>query len=100
MFGKLAEAKKMAAEMKTKMAAITVESAVYNNQIKVIANGNREIMEVKIAPEALTNLSHNQLEQFVKEACNQALQSANNVAESEMRSMMGGMLPGLGNLFS
>ncbi len=100
MFGKLAEAKKMAAEMKTKMAAITVESAVYNNQIRVVANGNREIVDVKIAPEALLELQHQQLEHAIKEACNQAIQSANNVAESEMKSMMGGMLPGLGNLFS
>jgi len=100
MFGKLAEAKKMAAEMKTKLAAIIVESSVYNNQIRVMANGNREIIDVKIAPEVLSNLDALQISNYVKEACNQALLSANNVAESEMKSMMGGMMPGLGGLFS
>jgi DNA-binding protein YbaB len=100
MFGKLAEAKKMATEMKTKLAAITVESSVYNNQISVVANGNREIIDIKIAPEVLSNLDAVQISNYVKEACNQALISANNVAESEMKSMMGGLMPGLGGMFS
>jgi DNA-binding protein YbaB len=50
MFGKLGEAKKMAEEMKIKLAAISVEGSAENGKIKVRANGNKEIISVEIDP--------------------------------------------------
>ncbi|MFY8021500.1 MAG: YbaB/EbfC family nucleoid-associated protein [Bacteroidia bacterium] len=100
MFGKLGEAKKMAEEMKVKLAAISLEGSAENGKIKVMANGNKEILSVEIAPELLSTDKKEELEDLLVIAIGRALNQANAVSEAEMKAMMGSMMPGLGNLFS
>lgn len=100
MFGKLGEAKKMAEEMKIKLAAISVEGSAENGKIKVRANGNKEILSVEIAPEMMQADKKEELEDLMVIAIGRALEQANAVSEAEMKAMMGSMMPGLGNLFS
>lgn len=100
MFGKLGEAKKMAEEMKIKLAAISVEGSAENGKIKVRANGNKEILSVEIAPEMMQVDKKEELEDLMVIAIGRALEQANAVSEAEMKAMMGSMMPGLGNLFS
>jgi DNA-binding protein YbaB len=100
MFGKLGEAKKMAEEMKIKLAAISVEGSAENGKIKVRANGNKEIISVEIDPEYLNIDKKEELEDVLVIAIGRAFEQANDISEAEMKAMMGSMMPGLGNLFS
>ena len=97
MFGKLGEAKQKAEEMKLKLEAITVEG---NSQgVKVIANANKKIISISIAPELLKPENKEQTEELLLVAIENAMNQAENISAAEMRAMMGGMIPGLGNLF-
>ncbi len=97
MFGKLGEAKQKAEEMKLKLEAITVEGNAQG--VRVIANANKKIITINIAPELLNPANKEQLEDLLMLAIEQAMNQAENISAAEMRAMMGGMMPGLGNLF-
>ncbi len=97
MFDKLNQAKQMADGVKAKLETITVSGEA--GGITVIANGNRKIKEVTISEALLQKNDKDELQDLLCVAINRALESAENVSESEMRSMMGSMMPGLGGLF-
>lgn len=97
MFGKLNEAKQKADEMKQKLEAISVEGTAQG--IKIVANGNKKITSINIDPELLKLENKVQIEELLLLAIERAMEQAENIAAAEMRAMMGGMLPGLGNLF-
>lgn len=97
MFGKLGEAKQKAEEMKLKLEAITVEGNAQG--VQVIANANKKIIAINIAPELLNPANKEQLENLLLLAIEQAMNQAENISAAEMRAMMGGMMPGIGNLF-
>ncbi len=97
MFGKLNEAKQKAEEMKQKLEAITVEGNAQG--VKVTANANKKITSVNIDADLLKPENKEQVEDLLVIAIERALEQAENIASAEMRAMMGGMMPGLGNLF-
>ncbi|MCX6186134.1 MAG: YbaB/EbfC family nucleoid-associated protein [Bacteroidetes bacterium] len=98
MFGKIAEAKQKAEEIKIKLSQITVEGKVQG--ITVVANGNKKIISVDIQANLLKPENKEQIEEILQLAIESALEQADNIAKSEMKSLMGSMLPGgLGNLF-
>jgi|DEB19_MinimDraft_2_1074335.scaffolds.fasta_scaffold12652_2 DNA-binding protein YbaB len=97
MFGKLGEAKQKAEEMKLKLEAITVEGNAQG--VSVIANANKKIISIAIAPELLNPENKEQIEDLLMVAIDNAMNQAENISAAEMRAMMGGMMPGLGNLF-
>lgn len=97
MFGKLNEAKQKAEEIKNKLNAITVEANVQG--VSVIANANKVIQSVNVDENLLKSENKTLLEKSILEAVNNAMMQAENISATEMRAMMGGMLPGLGNLF-
>ncbi|MCF8464731.1 MAG: YbaB/EbfC family nucleoid-associated protein [Flavobacteriales bacterium] len=63
--------------------------------IIVVANGNKKIIEV-IIPESLNDAGRDELAELIVIATNKALENAENVFESEMRGMAGGLMGGLG----
>lgn len=76
-----------------------VKSRLDNIQVRgeaegvvVISNGNRKIVDV-VVPELLAK---EDLEDLILLATNRALEQAENVFESEMKSVAGGMMGGLG----
>jgi DNA-binding protein YbaB len=97
MFGKLNEAKQKADEMKQKLEAINVEGTAQG--ISIVANGNKKITSINIDAELLKSENKEQVEELLLIAIERAMEQAENIAAAEMRAMMGGMLPGLGNLF-
>ncbi len=98
MFGKIAEAKQKAEEIKIKLSQITVEGKVQG--ITVVANGNKRIISVDIQADLLRPENKEQIEETLQMAIESAIEQADNIAKSEMKSLMGSMLPGgLGNLF-
>jgi DNA-binding protein YbaB len=98
MFGKIAEAKQKAEEIKSKLSLITVEGKAEG--ITIIADGNKKIISIDIPADMLKPECKTQVEEALHTAIENALDQADNIAKSEMKSLMGSLLPGgLGNLF-
>ncbi|MFT4681550.1 MAG: DNA-binding protein YbaB [Flavobacteriales bacterium] len=77
-------------EVKSRLDNIQVRGEAEG--VVVISNGNRKIVDV-IIPESL---SKTDIEDLILLATNRALEQAENVFESEMKSVAGGMMGGLG----
>lgn len=94
---------KMAQKMQTDMAKMqeelkekTVEVTAGGGVITVVANGNQEIVEIKIEPEAVDPEDVEMLEDLVLAAVNEALRKAQEMAASEMQKVTGGLnIPGM-----
>ncbi len=98
MFGKIAEIKQKAADIKTKLSLISVEGNV--NGVTTVADGNKKIISIKIDEELIKTANKEQIEKCVLQSVDSALQQAEGIANSEMKALMGSVLPGgLGNLF-
>lgn len=73
-----------------------VEASVGGGAIVVTANGNKEIISIKIKPEVLDPEDVEMLEDLVLTAVNQALKSADDMMNQGMGKVTGGMgIPGL-----
>lgn len=97
MFGKLAEAKQKAEEIKQRLETITVEGEAENGAVRVTANGNRRVIDIVIADALLADKE--QLQDILAAAVNRAIEKADKVSEAEMQALSSQLLPGLGNLF-
>ena len=93
---------KQAQEMQAQMAKAqeelkneTVEASAGGGMVTVKATGALEILEIKIAPEAIDPDDPDLLADMVTAAVNEALRSAQSLVESKLGSAMGG-LQGLG----
>lgn len=97
LFGKLQGQKD---EMKERLAGEILEADVEGGAIKVKVNGNREILDISIDPEKLDLSDHEQLQDLLVIAINQALELATELEASEAQKMINDMIPpGLGGLF-
>jgi DNA-binding YbaB/EbfC family protein len=76
------------------LAGETVEASAGGGMVTVKANGALEILEIKIAKEAIDPDDPELLADMVTAAVNEALRSA----QSLMESKLGGAMGGLGNL--
>ena len=77
-------------EVKSRLDNIQVRGEAEG--IVVISNGNRKIVDVVIPD----SFAKDDLEDLILLATNRALEQAENVFESEMKSVAGGMMGGLG----
>jgi len=101
MFGDLmGKMEQMQAEMKEKLRAIEVQAEAGGGQVKVTANGAREIVNISIASELLAEGDAEAVEDMVMVAINRALELAAAKETETGQDMMGNLLPGgLGGLF-
>jgi DNA-binding YbaB/EbfC family protein len=98
----LQQVQEMQAQMtraQEELASETVEASAGGGMVTVKATGALEITEIKIAPEAIDPDDPELLADMVLAAVNEALRSAQSLAESKLGSAMGGLkglgLPGL-----
>jgi DNA-binding YbaB/EbfC family protein len=93
------QVQQMQAEMakaQEELATETVEASAGGGMVTVIANGAGEIQQIKIAPEAIDPEDPELLADTILAAVNEALRSANNLAQSRLGGLTGGLgLPGL-----
>lgn len=97
------ELMRQAQQMQTQMAQAqeqlaheTVEATAGGGLVTVKATGTGEITEIKIDPKAIDPDDPEMLEDVVLAAVNEALRSAQNLAQSKMGGITGGLgLPGL-----
>ena len=82
------------AKAQAELANETVEASAGGGMVTVKATGALEVTEIKIAPEAIDPDDPDLLADMVLAAVNEALRSAQSLAESRL----GGAMGGLGNL--
>jgi nucleoid-associated protein EbfC len=87
------------AKAQQELANETVEASAGGGMVTVKATGALEITEIKIAPQAIDPDDPELLADMVLAAVNEALRSAQSLAESKLGGAMGGLkglgLPGL-----
>jgi nucleoid-associated protein EbfC len=93
------QVQQMQAEMakaQEELANETVEASAGGGMVTVTANGAGEIQQIRIAPEAIDPDDPELLADTILAAVNEALRSANNLAQARLGGMTGGLgLPGL-----
>jgi DNA-binding YbaB/EbfC family protein len=87
------------ASAQEELAKETVEASAGGGMVTVKATGTLEITEIKISPEAIDPDDPELLADMVLAAVNEALRSAQSLAESKLGGALGGLkglgLPGL-----
>jgi nucleoid-associated protein EbfC len=83
------------AQAQEQLASETVEASAGGGLVTVRATGNGDITEIKIDPKAIDPDDPDLLEDLVLAAVNEALRSAQSLAQSKLGAMTGGLgLPG------
>jgi DNA-binding YbaB/EbfC family protein len=87
------------ARAQEELAKETVEASAGGGMVTVKATGTLQVTEITISPEAIDPDDPELLADMVLAAVNEALRSAQSLAESKLGSAMGGLkglgLPGL-----
>ena len=87
--------KKIQDELKDK----TVEASSGGGMVTVTANGQQEILSIKIEPEVVNPDDVEMLEDLILAAVNEAKKKAEELAKNEMKKVTGGLnIPGLGDI--
>lgn len=72
------------------------EASVGGGAVIAIANGKRQLVEVKIKPEVVDADDVEMLQDLIMSACNEALKKAEDETSNEMGKLTGGLnMPGL-----
>ena len=73
-----------------------VTAGAGNDQVKVTANGGREVVKIEIAPELLKSEDLSMVQDLLVAATNAALTKAQEMVDAELEKITGGMkIPGL-----
>ena len=91
------EAQKLQKEMmKEKDAIDATEYEAESSFVKVKINGKKELIELKLSPDAVDPDDVEMLEDMIISAVNEALRKADEAAASSLKGITGGMsIPGL-----
>ncbi|MEE0866822.1 MAG: YbaB/EbfC family nucleoid-associated protein [Clostridia bacterium] len=93
------QAQKMQEEMLKAQEALSeqeIEASVGGGAVSVKINGKKEIIELKLAPEAVDPEDVEMLEDMIMSAINEALRKADEAAAGSLSKITGGMnIPGL-----
>ncbi len=96
MFKQATEMKAKMAEMQEELAKKQVEASTGGGMVKVIANGNNEILHVHIDEELINMKDRAILEDLVAGAVNEIHRKVKDLAQEEMTKLTGGIkIPGL-----
>jgi len=87
----LAEAQRASQEIQEKMRATSVEASAGGGTVSVKMNGQKQLLSVKIDPEAVKSGDVEMLQDLITAAVNEASRKV----DSTMQSTLGGMLSGM-----
>ncbi len=95
----LKEAQKLQAQLEVlreEAAKKKVEATAGGGMVTVEANGNQEVVSIKIDREVINPEDPQMLEDLVLAACNEALRKSRELVQAEMGKIAGGLrIPGL-----
>lgn len=77
--------------VKRQLADERIEGAAGGGALRVFVNGNQEVLEVKVSPEAVDPDDVQMLEDLFKAAANQALDKARELQQERIGGLTGGM---------
>jgi DNA-binding YbaB/EbfC family protein len=88
------QAEKMQAEMAKEMEALRVDATAGGGIIKVEMNGTKEVLSIKIEPEAASDVE--MLQDLILAAINECGRKVDETLQNKLGSALGGMkIPGL-----
>ena len=87
----LAQAQRASQEIQEKMRATSVEASAGGGTVSVKMNGQKQLLSVKIDPEAVKSGDVEMLQDLITAAVNEASRKV----DSTMQSTLGGMLNGM-----
>ena len=83
-------------EMQEELAGRTIEASAGGGMVKAVANGRQQLVSITIEPEVIDPEDPEMLQDLVLAAANDALNQAQEMVNSEMAKLTGGMnIPGL-----
>ncbi|MEK7397803.1 MAG: YbaB/EbfC family nucleoid-associated protein [Candidatus Poribacteria bacterium] len=83
-------------EIQEELANRSVEASVGGGIVTVVANGQQQILSIRIEPEVVDPNDVDMLQDLVLAAVNEALRKAQELMTSEMNKLTGGFkIPGL-----
>lgn len=89
------QAQQMQEEMQRDMQAIRVEANAGGGIVKVVMNGAKELLDLKIEPEIVKSGDVEMLQDLVIAAVNEATRKADEAAKAKLGTKLGGLgLPG------
>jgi len=91
----MSQAKKQYEALQKKMQEIVVEGSAGGGTVTVKMDGRKQLLSVKIDPEALTSGDIEMLQDLITAAVNGAAKKVDESMQSAMGGMLGG-IPGIG----
>lgn len=89
------QAQEMQEEMQREMQNMRVEASVGGGIVSVAMNGGKELLEIKIDPEAVKGGDVEMLQDLIIAAVNEGARKADEAMKGKLGSKLGGMgLPG------
>lgn len=83
-------------EAQEELARTEIVAEVGKGAVKVVANGQQQILSITISPQIIDASKSQQLEQLVLKAVNEAQAKSQKVADKRLRGLTGGLkIPGL-----
>lgn len=85
------QAQKMQEDMQREMQQIRVEASAGGGMISVAMNGGKELLEIKIDPEAVKGGDVEMLQDLIIAAFNEAARKADEAMKGKLGAKLGGM---------
>ena len=90
------QAQQMQERMQKQMAEMKVEATAGGGMVTVVMNGAKQVLSLKIDPEAVSKDDVEMLQDLILAAINDANRKADETMQQNMGGMMGGLkIPGL-----
>jgi len=90
------QAQQMQDRMQKQMAEMRIEATAGGGMVTVVMNGSKQVLSLKIDPEAVSKDDVEMLQDLILAAINDGSRKADEAMSSQMSGLMGGMkIPGL-----
>ena len=90
------QAQQMQERMQKQMTEMRIEATSGGGMVTVVINGSKQVLSLKIDPEAVSRDDVEMLQDLILAAINDAQRKADEAMSQQMSGLMGGMkIPGL-----
>ena len=90
------QAQQMQDRMQKQMAEMRIQETACGGMVTVVMNGSKQVLSLKIDPEAVSKEDVEMLQDLILAAINDGSRKADEAMSQQMSGMMGGMkIPGL-----
>jgi DNA-binding YbaB/EbfC family protein len=90
------QAQQMQERLQQQMAELRIEATAGGGMVTVAVNGHKQVLSLKLDPEAVSKDDVGMLQDLIVAALNDAHRKVDEALASQMQGMMGGLgLPGL-----